>query len=567
MSIVATAPVLVPLATAGLTALFSGRSRTQQAISFVGVLGFLGAAVTLLAQVSASGPVGVSFGDWPAPYGIQFRFDGLSTALLLLTALMGLVTLIFLGSDADPGPRHRLLLPLLHGTLAGVAGAFSTADLFNLYVWFEVMLICALGLIALGGRRDQLDAAFKYLGLNLFGTLLLLAAIGLLYAATGQLNYGGLALAARQLDPALLHTLLAALTVGLLLKAGAFPLYAWLPASYPTLPAPVLALFAALLGKVAAYAVLRMLGDVFMPEGAALYEVLGWVAVATMVAGVLGAAHHWDMRRILAFHSVSQIGYVLLAVALGGPAGHAAALFYTLHHSLVKASLYLTAGMVASVAGSYDLRRIGGLAAARPMLALLFAVMALSLVGIPPLSGFWAKLLVLQEAFAQGRYTWAALALLVSVLTLYSMMKIWTEAFWKPHPLADAEGVWPARRVALAPAWAATVSLAAVTLAIGFAPQTLIEFAHRRRPFATALWLGDARLGRANGCRDRSARPGYRHGACGDLRAHRLRADESTGRCAAGLHDLADAGDDGDRHRPGAPGDGAARARREQRGG
>ena len=279
--------------------------------------------------------------------------------------------------------------------------------------------------------------------------------------------------------------MLAALTVGLLLKAGAFPLYAWLPASYPTLPAPVLALFAALLGKVAAYAVLRMLGDVFMPEGAALYEVLGWVAVATMVAGVLGAAHHWDIRRILAFHSVSQIGYVLLAVALGGPAGHAAALFYTLHHSLVKASLYLTAGMVASVAGSYDLRRIGGLAAARPMLALLFAVMALSLVGIPPLSGFWAKLLVLQEAFAQGRYTWAALALLVSVLTLYSMMKIWTEAFWKPHPLADAEGVWPARRVALAPAWAATVSLAAVTLAIGFAPQTLIEFAQ-----AAAATLG-----------------------------------------------------------------------------
>lgn len=129
-------------------------------------------------------------------------------------------------------------------------------------------------------------------------------------------------------------------------------------------------LFAALLGKVAAYAVLRMLGDVFMPEGAALYEVLGWVAVATMVAGVLGAAHHWDIRRILAFHSVSQIGYVLLAVALGGPAGHAAALFYTLHHSLVKASLYLTAGMVAGVAGSYDLRRIGGLAAARLMLAL-----------------------------------------------------------------------------------------------------------------------------------------------------------------------------------------------------
>ena len=478
MSIVATAPVLVPLVTAGLTALAAGRARTQQAISFVGVLGFLGAAVVLLAQVNGGVPAGVAFGDWSPPYGIQFQLDRLSSLLVLVTALMGLASLLFLASDADPGPRHPLVLPLVHGTLAGVAGAFSTADLFNLYVWFEVMLICALGLIAIGGRRDQLDAAFKYLVLNLFGTLLLLAAVGLLYAATGQLNYDALALASRQVDPGLLHALLAALAVGLLLKSAAFPLYAWLPASYPTLPAPVLALFAGLLTKVGVYAVLRTLGDVFMPAGAALFEMLGWVAAATMVAGVLGAAYHWDMRRILAFHIVSQIGYILLAVSLGGPAGNAAALFYTVHHMVVKANLFLIAGMVATLAGSYDLRRIGGMAAARPALALLFAVPALSLVGIPPLSGFWAKLLVLQEAFAQERFVWAALGLLVGVLTLYSMMKIWLEAFWKRHPEAgDADLGWQPRRVALVPAWLATCLLAAVTLAIGLAPQTLIEYA------------------------------------------------------------------------------------------
>lgn len=478
MSLVATAPVLVPLATAALTALVSGRVRTQQAISFVGVLGFLAAAVMLVAQVSAGAPASAAFGDWVPPYGIQFQLDGLSSVLVLVTALMGLASLLFLASDADPGLRHPLLLPLVHGTLAGVAGAFSTADLFNLYVWFEVMLICALGLIALGGRRDQLDAAFKYLGLNLFGTLLLLAAVGLLYAATGHLNYSALAVAAREVDPVLLHVLLAALAVGLLLKSAAFPLYAWLPASYPTLPAPVLALFAGLLTKVGVYAVLRTLGDVFMPAGAGLFEVLGWVAAATMVAGVLGAAYHWDMRRILAFHIVSQIGYILLAVALGGVGGNAAALFYTVHHIVVKANLFLIAGMLATLAGSYDLRRIGGMAAARPALALLFAVPALSLVGIPPLSGFWAKLLVLQEAFAQGRFAWGALGLAVSVLTLYSMMKIWLEAFWKRHPDAgDADVAWQPRRVALAPAWLATCMLAAVTLAIGLAPQTLIEFA------------------------------------------------------------------------------------------
>jgi multicomponent Na+:H+ antiporter subunit D len=487
MSIAASAPVLVPLVTAGLTALLAGSGRVQRLASFVGALGFLGMAGVMLAQIATVGPASVSFGDWALPYGIQFRIDALSGVLVLVTALMGIASLLYLESEADPGPRHPLLLPLLHGMLAGVAGAFCTADLFNLYVWFEVMLICALGLIALGGRLDQLDAAFKYLVLNLFGTLLLLAAVGLIYAATGHLNYGALATAARAADPALLAALLAVLAVGLLLKSAAFPLYAWLPASYPTLPAPVLALIAGLLTKVGVYALLRMLGDVFFPAGAVLLEVLGWVAVATMIAGVLGAAYHWDMRRILAFHIVSQIGYILLAVALGGEAGNAAALFYTVHHIIVKANLFLIAGMIAVLAGGYDLRHIGGLAAGKPALALLFAVPALSLVGIPPLSGFWAKLLVLQEAFAQGRFAWGVSGLLVSVLTLYSMMKIWIEAFWKRHPAAGNEEAvaWQPRRAHLAAAWVSTGLLAAVTVTIGLAPQTLIEFAR-----AAAATLG-----------------------------------------------------------------------------
>jgi multicomponent Na+:H+ antiporter subunit D len=162
--------------------------------------------------------------------------------------------LLFLSSDADPGPRHPMLLPLLHGTLAGVAGAFSTADLFNLYVWFEVMLICALGLFAIGGRIDQLDATFKYLTLNLLGTLLLLTAIAVIYGATGHLNFDALRESWRQLPPGLSTALLAALSIALLLKAAAFPLFSWLPASYHTLPAPVLALVAGLLTKVGVYA-------------------------------------------------------------------------------------------------------------------------------------------------------------------------------------------------------------------------------------------------------------------------------------------------------------------------
>lgn len=477
MSLLATAPLLVPLVTTALTASVAGHPRLQRAVSFAGVTAFLVAALLLVARQADGTVPGTVFGDWPVPYGIQFQLDGLSGVLILVTALLGFASLLFMQADEDPALGHPMVLPLVHGTLAGVAGAFATGDLFNLYVWFEVMLICALGLLVVGGRHDRLDAAFKYLGMNLFGTLLMLAAIGLLYAVTGQLDYGALSQAARDVDPALLQPLLALLAVSLLLKAAAFPLYAWLPASYPTLPTPVLALFAGLLTKVGVYAVLRTVGDVFMPAGAALFEVLGWVAAATMVAGVLGAAYHWDMRRILAFHIVSQIGYILLAVALGGRSGNAAAVFYTVHHIIVKANLFLIAGMAATLAGSHDLRRIGGLAAARPALAVLFAVPALSLVGVPPFSGFWAKLLVLQEAFAQGRLVWALLALLVSALTLYSMLKIWLGAFWKGHPDPAPAAAVSAARTVTGPAWSATIALAVITIAIGLYPQTLIEVA------------------------------------------------------------------------------------------
>ncbi len=474
MKLLVTAVVLAPLASATLCALCASRPRLQQSLSFAGIAAFLTLALILVLNADPATPVSVAFGGWSVPYGIEFQLDGLSSSLILVSALMGLASLLFLLSDADPGKRHPLLLPLLHGTLAGCAGAFATADLFNLYVWFEIILICALGLMVIGGRPAQMDAAFKYLGLNLFGTLLLLTAVGMLYAASGQLNYDALAHAVRHLEPPLLHALLAMLAVALLLKAGAFPLFAWLPASYPTLPAPVLALVAGLLTKVGVYALLRTLGDVFFPASNVLLPALGWIAAATMLVGVLGAAYHWDMRRILAFHIISQIGYILLAIALGGEKGNAAALFYTVHHIIVKANLFLIAGMIAASTGSYDLRRIGGLAANKPALAILFAVPALSLIGIPPLSGFWAKVLVLNEAFAQERYVWGIIALLVSVLTLYSMMKIWLEAFWKDHPKTKAS---PTPR--LAPAWIATSMLALVTLAIGLWPETLMDFARQ----------------------------------------------------------------------------------------
>ena len=467
------APVLVPLLTSLLALLLAGRPRLQARVSLAGAVVLSAAALALLAGALTGEVARVTFGGWPAPFGIEFAIDRLGAALIAITAVLGLATLLFLSSDADVGPAHPFLHPLLHGLLAGVGGSFATADLFNLYVWFEIMLVCSVGLLALGGRPAQLDAALKYLVLNLFGTILLLASVTLLYAVTGHLNFAALARTAPAASPALMTPLLAALVLALLVKAGAFPLFAWLPASYHTLPAPVLALFAGLLTKVGVYAVLRVVGDVFARPAVPLHEALGWLAAATMLVGVLGAAYHWDLRRILAFHIVSQIGYILLGVALATPAGNAATVFYTIHHIVVKANLFLIGAIVCRLAGSYDLRRIGGLYRARPGLAVLFLLPALSLVGIPPLSGFWAKLLVLREAINAGRVTWTVVALAVSLLTLYSMLKVWVEAFWKPHP---DPGWQPASGARLAPAYLVTAALAAVTLAISLAPQALVAY-------------------------------------------------------------------------------------------
>ncbi|TNF60047.1 MAG: Na+/H+ antiporter subunit D [Burkholderiales bacterium] len=473
MSALAVSPLLVPLATVVATTLARQHPRLQQTLSYLGVVLFLACALALVALASADEPARTAFGGWGVPFGIEFRIDRTGAALVLITALMGAASLLFLASDADPGPRHPLLLPLVHGLLAGVGGSFATADLFNLYVWFEVMLICSVGLFAMGGRPDQLDATFKYFVLNMFGTLLLLMAVGMVYAVTGHLNYAAIAQSMPHVPAGLATLVTALLVLAFLVKAGAFPLFAWLPASYHTLPAPVLALFAGLLTKVGVYAVLRTMGDTMVLPSPLLYDALGWIAAATMLLGVLGAAYHWDMRRILAFHIISQIGYILLGIALGSEAGNAATLFYTLHHIVVKANLFLIAAIIWRLTGSYDLRRIGGLYKLRPMLGVLFLIPALSLVGIPPLSGFWAKLLVLQEAIGQGRVAWTVVALAVSVLTLYSMVKIWMEAFWKPHP--DAHWRLP-QGTRLTPAWLSTVALALVTLGIGFYPQWLLDF-------------------------------------------------------------------------------------------
>jgi len=477
-------PILIPLATALLTAMTMRQARLQQLISLIGIGAFFVSATLLLLGVLEKGSVVVTLGGWPAPFGIEFVGDLLGVGMVAITALMGACALLFqYSSETDSAEVSGALAPLVHGLLAGVSGAFLTGDIFNLYVWFELMLVTALGLLAYRGSLSQLEATFKYFVLNTMGTLLLLMGIAFLYSATGHLSFRALHLATEGGASVALFPVIAMIALAFLVKAASFPVFAWLPASYHTLPAPILVLFAGLLTKVGIYGLMRLLGEVFPLTPDVFFVFLKWVAAATMLVGVLGAAYHWHIKRILAFHSISQIGYMLLGISLDSHAGYVATLVYVLHHSVVKVNLFLVGAMVYRKCGSYDLRQCGGLYARSPGLALLFALSALSLVGVPPLSGFWAKVLVLNEAIGQEEYVLAVIALFVGLLTLYSMTKIWFEAFWKRHP----DEAWAAPAVGgLAPAYVVTLALTLLTVGIGLMPEPFVHYAQ----MATAHFLG-----------------------------------------------------------------------------
>ncbi len=437
------APLLIPLCAAALTALLWTRIVAQRIVG-IGASAALLAASLLLVVRTADGSILVAqMGDWPAPFGIALVVDAFSAIMLAIAGLMALsVSIYAMGPDAMARDRAGFQ-PLFHSLMLGVCGAFVAGDVFNLYVWFEVMLIASFGLLVLDRTRAQIDGGLRYVFLNLVGTTVFLMAVGLLYGQLGTLNFADLARVAPQAEN---QGLLAAIGVMFLVSFGAkaalFPLFNWLPAAYHTASMPVAAIFAGLLTKVGVYAILRLFALVYAHDVAFFGPIFAWVAAATMVFGVFGAAAHYDIRRILSFHIVSQIGYMIIGVALLTQAAIAAAILYIVHHIVVKANLFLVAGAIRRENGSFALGRCGGLWRAAPLLAIGFLIPALSLAGIPPLSGFWGKYAVVRAGIEAEAYWLAGVALFVGLLTLYSMIKIWNEAFWKAAPEATAPIAW-----------------------------------------------------------------------------------------------------------------------------
>lgn len=472
-------PIVIPMATAVLALLVRSRRSVERGVSVFGASALFVTSVVLLAAVWTEGTLAGQMGSWPAPFGITLVADLFSAVMVLIAGLTGFLIAVYALADIDSGRERFGFHSLYHVLLGGVCGAFLTGDLFNLYVWFEVMLIASFSLIALGGERAQLDGAVKYAAINLVSTILLLAAIGLLYGATGTLNMAELHHAVRGVENQGLISAIAVLfLIAFGIKAAVFPLFFWLPASYHTPPVVVAAIFSALMTKVGVYALIRVFTLIFTQDVAFTHTLLLIVAGLTMITGVLGAAAHDDIRRILSFHIISQIGYMILGLALFTPLALAGAVFYLIHHIIVKANLFLIGGVMRRVGGSFGLERLGGLYRSRPLLAVLFLVPALSLAGFPPLSGFWAKLILIKASLDLEQYLIAATALVVGLLTIYSMTKIWTQAFWKPEPTPAPAALPAALPAEMALRLAPIAVLAALTVTIGLWPEPFVDVAY-----------------------------------------------------------------------------------------
>ena len=415
----------------------------QRAFSLAGVVALVVIAAGL-AMASADGTVQIyQLGDWAAPFGIILVGDRLSTLMVLLTAVLALFVLLYaIGSGWDERGRH--FHALFQFQVMGIMGAFLTGDLFNLFVFFEVLLIASYGLMIHAGGNARLKAGVQYVLFNLIGSTLFLFALGAIYAEAGTLNMADLAARVALIDPAETVGIRVAAVLLLLvfaIKAALVPLHFWLPSSYAEAPAPVAALFA-IMTKVGAYAIIRVYTLVFSPEveaTAVLHDV--WLLPAALVSlaiGTMGVLAAKRLDRLVAFAVIGSMATVMVAIALFTPVSIAAALYYMVHSTLAGAALFLISDLVRTGRGNVDLTAQAPVAGA-PLTAALFFAGAIAMAGLPPLSGFLGKLLVLDAAYSSDMMVWVWVVVLTgSLVSILGFARAGSILFWKSHSVAPS---------------------------------------------------------------------------------------------------------------------------------
>jgi multicomponent Na+:H+ antiporter subunit D len=436
--------IIAPLLATAFSLAAQDRQRLRDAITLVGVVAAAAASVAMLFNVSDNGTHVLRVGGWQPELGIVLVADLFAVLVLPVALIIIVVVEVFaIGQRRTAwGSNPELSGPLIGVLTAGVSLAFLTGDLFTLFVSFEMILVSSYVLLTHQGKRAQVRSGMTYVVMNLFASTLFLLGVAIVYTATGTVNMALLAQRIPELSDPVRLGIGAWFFVVFGTKAAVFPLFSWLPDSYPTAPTTISAVFAGLLTKIGIYSMIRFHTLMEMDRlGPAMLIIAG----LTMVIGAVGALAQSDVKRILSFHVISQIGYMLMGLALFSAAGIAGAVLFLIHHMPVKTMLFLVGGLVENEEGSSALDRSGNLARRKPIIAALFAVPALSLAGFPPFSGFIAKFAVISAAIAEASTLVVIAALVAGALTVLSMNKIWLSVFWGEPPTSPAP-LWGARR-------------------------------------------------------------------------------------------------------------------------
>jgi multicomponent Na+:H+ antiporter subunit D len=405
--------------------------RWQKGISLISTLSNWIISIYILYQVYFQGIQAVKLGNWIPPFGIILVADLLSAIMVVLSMTISISVLIYSFGNIDKPRERHSYYPLFQFLIMGINGSFLTGDIFNLFVFFEVMLISSYVLLALGGGANQLKESITYLAINVIASAFFLVAVGALYAVAGTLNMADLAQKLAQTsNQGVVIFISFFFLVVFGIKAAIFPLYFWLPDAYPTPPTAISAIFGGLLTKVGVYCLMRVFTLIFIQDPYYTHNLILILSGLTMFLGVLGAIIQNDFKKILSYHIISQVGYMVMGIGLYTRLSLAGSIFYIIHHIIVKSNLFLVSGITERISGTNDLRKMGGLLNYHGFIAFLFLISGLSLAGVPPLSGFFSKLILVMAGIETRNYFIVAVALMVSILTLFSMAKIWSHVFW-----------------------------------------------------------------------------------------------------------------------------------------
>ncbi len=476
-------PLIVNLLFSIILMFFWKNINFQKLVSVIGNLIGLGVAIWVFTSVYQEGTQVVEAGNWKAPFGIVFVGDMLAATLVLLTAISGLAVSIFSTISVINARLRFGYFSVFHFLLLGLNGAFLTGDIFNLYVWFEIIIISSFVLISIGGEKNQLEGAVKYFALNFFASMIFLTALGVLYGLAGTLNMADLAAKVGDINNRTLVDVCAVLfLVGFGIKSAIFPLYFWLPASYHTPPSAVSAIFAGLLTKVGVYALIRVFSMIFEVD-IFLQSLLITLGILTIFSGALGAMVQTNIRKVFSYLIICHIGFMIGGLGLFTEIALAGVIFYLIHDIIVKTNIFLIAGVIYRIKASTNMNKIGGLYANYPKLSLLFAIPLFSLVGIPPLSGFWPKLSLILASFNAAEYWYFGAVIFGSFITLFVIAKLWANAFWKNQPEFKRQRkfiyFYQLRGFQKLQFLAPIVFLTLVTLYIGFGADHIQELSQR----------------------------------------------------------------------------------------